>query len=458
MNGKMKSGKDLTRGPIGRTLFTLALPIVFGMALQTGFNIIDTFFVGMLGSEELAAISVTFPVVLIFIAIAVGLSVGTTALVSQALGARKDEEATNVAEHSLLASVIVGIVVVALGITFSSPLFEFMGVHGEVLEMTVAYANLIFIGFIFLFIGFLSQGIIQAGGDTITPTKNLAISVVANIILDPILIFGLGPIPAMGLVGAGFATVLGRSIGAFLNIFHLLAGRASVKIRLNCFCFDPSILSKIFMIGWPSSVSHSINSVGFVLLMSLVGGFGTSALAAFGVGIRLESLAIMPILGIASALIPFVGQNIGAGKMERAGRGVTLASYVVLALMLLITAFWYFVPDVLYAPFTSDPTVMSIGVDFFMLVASGYPFLGLGIIIGAAFQAAGRTTLQMVINLFRWIAIIVMAYVLVDPMGINGIWIGFPLGHFVGFVAFFLFLKSGFWLNELEAKRKQQTE
>lgn len=449
MNGRMgKGGKDLTKGPIGKTIFLLAAPIVFGMVLQTGFNIIDTFFVGMLGSEQLAAISVTFPVVFIFIAIAIGLTVGTTALVSQALGAKKDEDATNVAEHALLAAVLVGIVVAVLGIMFSPPLFEFMGVTGEVLDMTVAYANLIFIGFIFMFIGFLSQGIIQAGGDVNTPTRNLAISVIVNIILDPILIFGFGPIPALGLVGAGWATVIARSFGAFLNVFHLLAGKAVVKIEPRCFRFDASILKRLFLIGWPSSFSHSINSIGMILLMSLVGVFGTSALAAFGVGIRLESLAYMPVIGLGSALIPFIGQNLGAGKIDRVNRSVTLTSYVVIAFMAFFTVLWYLGPELLYSPFTSDPQVMSIGVDYLKIIAIGYIFLGLDFVFGSAFQAAGRTTLQMILNLFRWAITVLIAYVLVGSMGLSGIWWGFPIGNFIGFLAFFAFLKSGFWLRK----------
>ncbi|MCD6495998.1 MAG: MATE family efflux transporter [Candidatus Aenigmarchaeota archaeon] len=448
MNGN--KGRDLTQGPIGKSLLVLSAPIVLGMALQTAFNIIDTFFVGMLGSEQLAAISVTFPVVFIFIAIAVGLAVGTTALVSQALGARKDEEATNIAEHSLLAALVVGFVVAALGITFSPPLFEFMGVHGEVLEMTVSYANLIFIGFMFLFIGFLSQGIIQAGGDTVTPTKNLAVSVAANIILDPIMIFGFGPVPAMGLIGAGYATVIGRSVGAFLNLLYLLRGRALVKIKPKAFRFRADILKRIFLIGWPSSFSQSINSVGMILLMSMVGAFGTGALAAFGVGIRLESLAIMPVMGMGNALVPMIGQNLGAGNIKRAKSTLRMASYAVGLFMLLIMALWYFAPDVLYAPFSTDAGVLSIGEDYLRIISFGYLFLGLVFITGSAFQAAGRTTLQMLINMFRWSAIVAGAWLFSSAQGITGIWWGFPLGNFLGFIVFAVFLKSGFWLRKWE--------
>ncbi len=446
-------GKDLTKGSIWKTLFILAAPIVLGTSLQTGFNIIDTFFVGMLGSEQLAAISVTFPVVFIFIAIAVGLSVGTTALISQAIGAGRMKDASNIAEHSILISVLAGIIVATGGILFSAPLFEFMGVTGDVLSMTIQYSNLIFIGFVFMFIGFLSQGIMQAGGDTITPTKNLAISVVANIILDPVFIFGFGPVPAMGLVGAGYATVIGRSFGAFLNIAHLARGKAKVRISAKCFRFNGSIISGIFKIGAPSSLSHSINSIGMILLMSMVGVFGTSALAAFGVGMRLESIAVMPIIGLSSGLIPFIGQNLGAGKIDRAKRAVTLSSYVVILFMLLFTFVWFFVPEVLFAPFTGDPVVVGIGAELFRIIAPGYVFLGLTFVFSSACQAAGRTTIQMFGNILRWIMIVCISYFLVSGIGITGIWTGIPIGHFAGFLFMLVVIKSGFWLRKWEGKR-----
>jgi putative MATE family efflux protein len=459
--GKRSEGggknRDLINCPIWSTLFLLAAPIVLGMAMQTGFNLIDTFFIGMLGSEELAAIGVTFPVVFIFIAIAAGLQVGSTALISQAIGAGKKKRASNVAEHSLVIGVVVGIAIAVLGVLFSPPLFSFMGVHGDVLAMTIQYANLIFFGFVFLFIGFISQGIIQAGGDTVTPTRNLFIAIVINIILDPILIFGIGPFPALGLVGAGIATVFSRLVGALLNIWHVFAGKAAVKIEPKCFSPELSIFSRIIKIGFPSSVSHSINSIGMILLMGMVGAFGTAAIAAFGVGIRLESLAILPVIGLLSALIPFIGQNLGAGRTDRAIRATSIASYAVILFMLVFSALWFFVPQAIYSPFTSDPNVLRIGSSYFRIISFGYVFLGLSFILGAAFQAAGKTTLQMLINAARWLFTIVLAYLLVSGYGIEGIWIGFPIGNLAAFLISLVILKSGFWLKGWERGKGKDT-
>lgn len=443
----MKRGKDLTKGPIGKTLLTLSIPVVLGMMLQTGYNIVDTYFIGLLGSEELAAVSVTFPVVFIFIAIASGLSVGSMAIVSQSLGAKKKDKANKAAEQALILSVIVGIVIAVAGILFSPPLFGFMGASGEVLEMTTSYANLIFLGFIFLFLGFISQGIIQAGGDTRTPAIYLFISVILNIILDPVFIFGIGPVPAMGLVGAGFATVLSRGVGAALNIFHLLSGRSVIDIRKCCIDLDRKMMWKIFTIGFPSSLSHSINSIGMIALMGLVGTFGVEAMAAFGVGIRLESLAIMPVIGLSTAVIPFIGQNLGADSIRRAKKSITLASFAAAVFMLLFTSVWLLFPQILYSVFSSDPKVLSIGSSYLQIIAAGYVFMGLSFVLNAAFQGSGHTKLQLFVNGSRWIIIVLTAVIMVSVMGLNGIWMGFPIGNFLSFVVAFFIYRMGFWLK-----------
>jgi putative MATE family efflux protein len=347
---------------------------------------------------------------------------------------------------------VIGVLIAILGILFSPPLFEFMGVSGEILEMTIQYANLIFIGFIFLFIGFMSQGLIQADGDTLTPTRNLAISVFLNIILDPIFIFGFGPVPAMGLVGAGLATVLSRSVGAFLNIFHILSGRTSICLSRECFQPDLSILRKIVTTGLPASFSNSINSIGMIILMSLVGGFGTAAIAAFGVGIRLESLAYMPVVGLSLATVPIIGQNLGAGRIDRAKKVVSAASLAVIINMLFFSVVWFFVPEAVYSPFTSDLEIIGIGAGYFRIIAFGYVFLGLNILLASAFRGAGRTTVDLAVSGVRWIMVIVIAYSLVKGIGLQGIWIGFPVGNFLAFLISIAILKSGFWLKKWTAK------
>jgi len=439
--------RSLTDGSIWKTLFALSAPLVLGMTLRLALNITDTFFVGMLGSDALAAISVTFPVFFIFTAVASGLSVGSTALISQAIGAKHGKRANNVAEHSIILAGMTGAVIAVFAFVFSPYIFTFMGVSGSILEMTLSYTNLIFFGFIFVFVDFIAQSIINADGNTIVPTKNLAFTVVLNAILDPLFIFGFGPIPAMGLFGAALATVIAFAVSIFLNISYVLRNRTSVKIDLRCFKWDLSIVRNIAAIGFPSSLSQSINSIGMILMMGMVGAFGTHAIAAFGVGMRLEALAILPVIGLISGLIPFVGQNLGAGKPERAKRAVTIASYGAILFMFLFSLVWIFLPAFLYYPFTSDTEVISIGVQYFQIIAFGYVFLGLNFVLGSAFQGAGRTGLQLLVNFVRWVGILAASFLLLGLIGINGIWMGFPVGNLMGFIVAFAILRSGIWLK-----------
>lgn len=442
-----KGSRDLTQGSVARTILAMAGPLVLAFSLQTMFNIVDTLFVSMLGSDHLAAISVTFPVVFIFIAVAGGLGSGATALISQSLGRKNLKEANNISMHSLIIALVLAVIVAVMGILFSPLLFQYMGVSGEILEMTISYANLIFIGMIFMFIGFISSSIIQSDGNTRITTRNMIISVVVNVILDPIFIFGFGPIPGMGLFGAGLATVIARSLGAFLNFWYVFSDRTSICISRDCFRWDPGIMKGIARVGSPASLSNSIGSIGMIQYTALVGAFGSAALAAFGVGIRLESLAFMPVMAIGFALVPIVGQNLGAGKVDRARKATRQASIIGFLIMGAFAGVWYFLPEILYAPFTTDPEVLMIGVEYLRIVAVGYLFIGFNTILGSAFRGAGRTDLDFVLTATRWISIITVSMVLVGGYGLVGIWIGFPVGNFMTSMVSIVLYKSGFWLR-----------
>lgn len=451
MLGKLRNMKrgerDLTKGDTTRTLFMLALPVIIGTSLQIAFNLTDTFFVSMMGSDALAAISVTFPVFFISIAIASGLNIGSTALISHSIGAGRKKDAANISMHAIVMAIASGAAVAAVGLLFSRQIFGLMGISGGTLEMTLQYMNIIFFGFVLQFLGMISQGIIQADGNTITPTKNLVAGVVANVILDPLLIFGFGPVPAMGVAGAAIATVATIAIVAVLNFYHILSGKTSLCIKAECFKFDPKLVKKIFFIGLPSSISQSFNSIGMFLLMGLVGTFGTTAIAAFGVGIRLESIAIMPSIGLMIALIPFVGQNLGAEKPDRAREGVKKAAYATILFMLFFSAVWFLTPELLFAPFTKDPAILATGAMYFRIIALGYVFMGLNFVLGGALQAAGRTDLQLVINITRWVVVISLAYFFASFMGLDGVWLGFPIGNFAGFLLAYSLFRSGYWLK-----------
>ncbi len=451
----MKPGRDLTEGSILKNLIMLAAPIVLGMFLQSAFNIIDTIFVGMLGAEDLAAVSLTFPVVFIFIALASGLSVGATIMVSKNIGRKNMRRAANAAEHALLLSAAVGIVIAVLGILFSEPIFVFMGAEGNVLSLTVEYSRLIFIGFAFLFVGFVGQGILQAEGDSKTPFKFNLIAVFLNIVLDPLLIFGLFGFPALGIAGAALATVIARSIGAALVIGFLYTGKAQTKIELSprYFKFSPEIAKRIFRLGIPASFGNVINSLGMMIMMSLVAGFGSFAIAAYGVGLRIDSLAVMPVVGVMSALVAITGQNLGAGKPERVGKTLKVAIVGVSALMLAATAFMVIFPGLFFGIFTTEQGVITMGATYLSIVALGYVFRGIAMLLVAVFQGAGRTMLSAALMGLNWAVVIAAAFFMKNIFGLEGIWWSMVAGLVLFSAIGGAIYKTGAWMPRTDAKR-----
>ncbi|MCD6247092.1 MAG: MATE family efflux transporter [Candidatus Diapherotrites archaeon] len=438
--------KDLTAGSIAKNLAQLAWPLIFGMLFQTAFNIIDTIYVGMLGTKELAAISATFPVVFIFIAIASGLAAGCTALVAQAIGAKRFKEASNIAEHSLLLGFIISASIAALGILLSQYVFLFMGITAELLPYTLSYANIIFFGFIFLFVGFIAMSIIRAQGDTKTPMKFQIAAVLMNVALDPVMIFGLFGFPALGLTGAAIATVISRSFMAFANIAYLMLGKTKIRLSPKNFSFKTEIIKRIIKVGLPASAANSINSIGMILLMSLVALFGTEVIAVFGIGMRLDGLVTLPAIGLATAAVTLVGQNYGSKKYERAEKTVEYAAVFALAVSSALAMLMFFFPEAFLLPFTREQSVIEIGKTYISIVAFSYIFRSITISINSAFQGTGKTTISLAITTLSWALTLALSYLLMQSNGAKGIWLGMFYSSAIIAIFSALIFKSKKWL------------
>jgi len=348
---------------------------------------------------------------------------------------------------------ITGIIIAVLGILFGKPLFVFMGATPEILELTLVYSNTIFIGFIFMFIGFISQGILQAEGNSKTPMINMAVSVVVNIVLDPIMIFGLFGFPALGVFGGALATVIARSIGAALNIIYILKGKGIIKIKPRDFSFNPKIMKAIIFLGSPASAGQLTMSIGLTIVMSFVGVFGTFAIASYGIGTRLDSLAILPVLGLTSATIAMVGQNTGAGKHERAKKTIFYSAILSVLLMGLVAVVFLLVPSPFFKLFSSDEKVISIGIVYLSIVAFSYPFRGILMSILSGIQGTGNTVLAMVLTGAYWALIVVLCFFLKDIYGLKGIWFGILGSSMIGALITIAVYRSGIWLpKELKEK------
>ena len=439
--------QDLTEGSVARKLIMFATPIVIGMLFHTAYNIIDAIYIGMLGPLELAAVSLTFPVIFIFIAFANGLDMGATALISQAIGRKDIAMANNVAEHAVVLGAVLGAAIAILGILYSPVLFVFMGADEQVLALTIEYSVPIFIGIIFMFTWFVSDSILKAQGNSKTPMKNLAISVVINIILNPILIFGIGPVPALGLFGAAIATVFSRVLAAVLNFYYIYAPKSVISLAMRYFKPRWSVLKRIVLIGLPASASQTLGAGGFMLLTAVVGGFGSLAIAAFGIGLRLNSVVMLPIIGMMTAVMAFVGQNVGAGNLERAKQVTKLASKITFLISLAISIPLFLFPDAIFGIFTQEPEIINIGRSYLSIMPLMYLLFGSYFVIIGAFNGTGKTHYMLATNAIFWAITIGLAYYLSTGMGLEGVWIAWVIAAMVEIVLVNAIFYSGLWLK-----------
>lgn len=417
-----KKKLNLIDGNILESLVKLSWPIVVGMLFQTGFNIVDTIFVGRLGDEALAAMTVAFPVIIFFIALAGGTAIGVNSLIARKLGAGKKREADNVAEHGLFLSLILYIFFLVSGLTFSKPLFSLLGAEEAVLVKVLEYSNIFFIGSIFIFIMFICNNILRAEGNTKTPMIVLSLSATLNIILDPILIFGFGPIPAMGIRGAALATVIARTIGSFIVFDYLVIRKKSeLKFNLKDFKFRWEIIRKIYAVGFPASLSQMVMSIGLFFFNTIFAVFGTSALAAFGLYFRLESLAILPLIGLRNGVITMTGQNYGAKKYQRIDKIVIVATKIAMSFMITIALLFMLFPNFWLRIFTDDPGVLEAGFYFLRIVPGSLFLIGPAFMINGAFQGIGKGFFPLIFHATRTFFMTVpLAYFL-------GIYFGFGL-------------------------------
>lgn len=397
MNGR----NTLLSGSVTGGLLRLALPIMAGMVLQTGFNLADTWFVSRLGQEAIAAVSMNIPLFFIVLALGSAVSVGTSSLVAQAVGAGDMARAARVAGQAVTLAAAVGVATGAAGTTLARPLLQLMGAEGLALEYAVEYTRIILAGNPVFFLYVALDGVLRGEGDMKTSTLILSGATLINIALDPLFIFGWGPVPALGVAGAALATMLARSVGLLVLGGHFYLARSRVVFRLLNRQWHWPTIGGIFRIGLPTSVSQAMLSLTMFVYNMLANRFGSHVVAALGLGFRIDSLAFMPGMSVAIATVTMVGQNYGAGQYKRVKQVWKKALLMVLASMggmgLVVLA----LPGVFAGIFTAEPAVFEQTVTYLRIVPAFYGFLGAGLVTSSAFQGLGRGFPALVVNLFR---------------------------------------------------------
>lgn len=423
----------LLEGPILRSLLTLAVPIVAANVLQSAYQIIDAFWVGRLGGAAIAAVSLSFPVMFLMFAVGAGLSMAGSTLIAQYVGARNERMVGHVAGQTILMVVLASLVLGTIGYFVAPALLRLMGVAPDVYSGALGFMRVSFVGLVFNFTFFVFQAIMRSLGRATLPVWIVAGTVLLNFGLCPLLIFGWGPVPAYGVMGAAIATLVTQGIAAIVGVVILRRGMHGVHVRRADLIPDFSYVKRAFFLGFPASIEMSARALGLMTMTFLIASFGTLTLAAYGVGSNVVGVIIIPAMGLSMAISTLVGQNIGAGDIERAariGRLGGLLGFVSLSLVGLLVFLFpasivaFFVPD--------DPAVIAAGAEYLRIVAPAWGFLGLQFALTGVLRASGNMVMPMVLTLVsQWVLQFPLAYVLSKhtALGAQGIWWAFPIAN-----------------------------
>ena len=451
----LKKKPDLINGSIVEELFILGLPVMLSNVVQTLYNIVDAFWLGKLGKVALTAPTITFNVAFVLIAFSMGISMGGATLVAQYTGAGMNKDAKRSAGTTLLLMVIIGIASAVIGLIFASPILKLLHTPEDAFYATLVYMRVIFLGMPFMFVYLAFQGIVQGKGNTVTPMKINIFSVLINVVLDPIMIFGIG-IPKMGVMGAAVATDVARAIAAYLGIKYLFSNESEIPLRIKDLSLKLKFVKKIFYIGLPLSIGQMATSIGFTILIGIVNTFGSAVISAFGIGNRMISLLSVPAMGFSQAATVMVGQNMGADNVERAESVVWKAVIIIAVFLFSGATLTFLFGGGIVRFFINDPEVIKVGISLFRIASYSVPFFGIMFAFNAAFSGSGHTLPILVLNTTRlWGIRIPLAYLWAVKMrlGPNGIFYAMVVSNVVISIAAFIWFRTGTWKKKVIEKK-----
>jgi len=452
----MLNKNNLIEGPIVKSLFALSVPIILANIFQTLYQLTDTFWVGRLGADAVAAVSLSFPIIFLLISLGGGLTIAGTILVAQYKGKNDKKNVDYISAQTLLMVVFVSILVSVIGY-FSSPhLIKLMGAEESVLPGAVSYLQISFIGIIFVFSYFVFQSLMRGVGDVKKPMYIVLGTVVLNFILDPLLIFGYKIIPGIGVGGAAISTIVCEGLAAIIGITMLFSGKYDIHLRKNNFKPDWRLIKKMFNLGFPSSIEQSARSLGFTFMTFLAASFGTMVIASYGIGTRILSFIIIPSIGLSMATSTLVGQNIGAGKIERAEKISKISSILSFVVLTVIGIFFFiFAAPIAKLFIPGDALVIQNSASFIRIMALTFGFIGIQMVINGVFRGAGSTYTTMVLSIISlWVLNLPVAYFLskYTSLSYSGIWWSFPISNIAAAIIAYIWFLRGTW------KKKKITE
>jgi putative MATE family efflux protein len=439
---------DFTEERLGRAILLLSIPMMLEMAMESVFAVVAVFFVKRLGATAAATVGLTEALLTLLYALAIGLSMGATAMVARRVGEKDMPAAAIAAVQAIGLGIVIAAVVGVFGGLGAHRLLVLMGASSEIVAVGTGYTRIMFATNIVIFLLFLINAVFRGAGDPSMAMRTLWIANLINIVLDPCLIFGLGPFPELGLTGAAVATTIGRGTGVLYQLRALGRGKSRLAISATDLVLVPSVMMRLFRVSAFGIFQFLVSTASWVGLVRIISSFGDTALAGYTVAIRILVFFFLPAWGMSNAAATLVGQNLGAGKPDRAEKSVWMTAGYNMAFLGSVGLVFIAFAEPLIGMFTSDPAVASVGVNCLRIVSYGYVFYALGMVVVQAFNGAGDTVTPTLINIFCfWLFQIPLAYLLAHPLGFgpNGVFVAIAVAESVMAVVATLLFRRGSW-------------
>lgn len=428
--------------PVGKLLLSMSLPMMISMLVQALYNIVDSYFVAKLSQDALNAVGMSFPIQNLMIAVAVGTGVGVNALLSRSLGEKNFDQANETAGNAIVLGVVSSLVFVVLGFTIPRAFFLAQTDIPGIVEQGATYLTICCTWSMGLFMAIVFERLLQSTGNTIYTMFTQGIGALINIIMDPVLIFGLGPFPRMGVAGAAAATVAGQIVGAILGLIINLRVNREITFKLENLRPKKNIVKQVYAVGLPTMVMNSIGSVMVFGLNKILISFTDAATAVFSIYFKLQSFIFMPVFGLNNGMVPIIAYNYGARNRERILKTMKLAILMAVCIMLVGLAVAEIFPAQLLGLFEASDELLEIGIPALRIICTCFIFAGYGIVAGSTFQALGHGVLSMSMSIVRQLVVLLPAAYLLSLSGrLELVWLAFPIAELFAVVLCTIFTR-----------------
>jgi putative MATE family efflux protein len=446
------SERDFTSEKLSRAIFLLSVPMVLEMAMESVFAIADIYFVSKLGAETVAVVGITESLMTLVYALGVGLGTAATAVISRRIGEKNPEAASHAAGQAILTGTFLSIVLALPSIIFYRQILELMGLDREIIDKYGSYTLVIMGTNVVIMLLFINNAIFRSSGDAAISMRVLWFANILNIILDPILIFGWGPFPAMGIHGAAIATSIGRGLGVIYQFYLLFNGHHRIRVYLHHFRPDLKLIRHLIQLASGATGQHLIATSSWIFLVRIISLYGSQVVAGYTIAIRVMIFMLLPSWGVSNATSTLVGQNLGADHPDRAERSVWITGYVNLVFLGTLGIVTALFPSFFIRLFIRDPEVVAFGAECLRILSYGFLAYGFGMVMVSTLNGAGDTVTPTWINFFSyWMLEIPLAYLLAVTLGMHetGVFISIVVAESMMTLTAFYFFRKGKWKRKI---------